>query len=246
MFSLPEIIPLLISYHVPDGTLNGAMYALPYDLLTDFEPVSLITTYPWLIAVRKAIPADDLKGFIAWLKANPDRASAGTSGFGSNVHLAGVLFQKETGTRFQSVPYRGSGPALQDLVAGQIDILFDGGVSVPQMRAGRIKILAVTAKNRLASAPDIPTVDEAGLPGFYVSSWQGLWVPRGTPKDIITKLNAAVVDALADASVRSRIADLGLEIVPHDQQTPAALTALQKAEIEKWWPIIKEAGIKPE
>jgi tripartite-type tricarboxylate transporter receptor subunit TctC len=227
--------------------LNGAVYALPYDLLTNFEPVSPIASYPWLIAAKKAMPADDLKGFIAWLKVNPDKASAGTSGAGSNIHLTGILFQKETGTRFQSVPYRGSGPALQDLVAGNIDILFDNvATAMPQMRAGRIKIFAVTAKNRLASAPEIPTVDEAGLPGFYVSSWYAFWVPSGTPKDVIAKLNSAAVDALADPSVRLRITDIGLEIFPREQQTPQALRALQKAEIEKWWPIIKEAGIKTE
>ena len=227
--------------------LNAAVYALPYDLLTNFEPVSPIASYPWLISAKKAIPADDLKGFIAWLRVNPDKASAGTSGAGSNIHLAGILFQKETGTRFQSVPYRGSGPASQDLVAGNIDILFDNvATAMPQMRAGRIKIFAVTAKNRLASAPEIPTVDEAGLPGFYVSSWYAFWVPSGTPKDVIAKLNSAVVDALADTSVRLRITDIGLEIFPREQQTPQALHALQKAEIEKWWPIIKEAGIRTE
>jgi tripartite-type tricarboxylate transporter receptor subunit TctC len=227
--------------------LNGAMYALPYDLLTDFEPVSPITSYPWLITVKKAAPADDLKGFIAWLKANPDKASAGTGGVGSNVQLTEVLFQQETGTRFQFVPYRGNEPARQDLVAGHIDILFDAGASVvSHMRAGWIKILAVTAKNRIASAPEISTVDEAGLPGFYVSSWHAFWVRSGTPKNIIAKLDAAVVDALADPSVRSRIADNGLEIFPREQQTPEALRALQKSEIEKWWPIIKAAGIKGE
>ena len=227
--------------------LNGAAYALPYDLLTDFEPVSLITNYPWVIAAKKAIPADDLKGFIAWLQANPDKASAGNSGVGTNVHLAELLFQKETGTRFQSVPYRGNAPALQDLVSGQIDILFDNGASVlPPMRAGLIKVFAVTANRRSASAPEIPTVDEAGLPGFYVSSWHGLWVPRGTPKAIIAKLNGAVKDALADPSVRSRIADMALEIFPREQQTPEALAVLQKAEIEKWWPMIKAAKIKGE
>jgi tripartite-type tricarboxylate transporter receptor subunit TctC len=233
--------------HLGTHVLNGAMYALPYDLLNDFEPVSPITKVAFLIAVKKAMPANDLTGLIAWLKANPDTASAGNGGVGSNVHLAEVLFQQETGTRFQSVPYRGNEPARHDLVAGQIDILFDAGASVvSQMRAGWIKILAVTAKNRLASAPEIPTVDEAGLPGFYVSSWDGFWVRRGTAKDVVGKLNAAVVEALADPSVRSRIAENGREIFSRDQQTPEVLGALQKAEIEKWWPIIKAAGIKAE
>jgi tripartite-type tricarboxylate transporter receptor subunit TctC len=145
------------------------------------------------------------------------------------------------------VPYRGGGPALQDLVAGNIDILFDNvATAMPQMRAGRIKIFAVTAKNRLVSAPEIPTVDEAGLPGFYVSSLYAFWVPSGTPKDVIAKLNSAAVDALADTSVRLRITDMGLELFPREQQTPQAFRALQKAEVKKWWPIIKEAGIKAE
>ena len=157
------------------------------------------------------------------------------------------FFQKETGTRFQFVPYRGAGPAMQDLIAGQIDLMIlDPPTSLPQVRAGSIKAYAVTAKTRLAAAPDIPTVDEAGLPGFYISLWNGLWAPKGTPKDIIAKLNAAVVEALADPTVRQRLADLGQEIPPREQQTPEALAHFQKAEIEKWWPIIKAANIKGE
>jgi tripartite-type tricarboxylate transporter receptor subunit TctC len=224
---------------------NGATYPLSYDLQNGFEPIALISSNPLLILTKKAMPADDLKGLIAWLKANPDKASAAVPTAGS--HVAGILFQKETGTRFQFVPYRGGGPAMQDLVAGQIDMLIvQAAVALPQVRAGTIKAFAATAKSRFAAAPSIPTVDEAGLPGLHISGWFGLYAPKGTPRAVIDKLNAAVVDALADATVRARLADIGQEIPPREQQTPEALGAFTKAEIEKWWPIIKAANIKGE
>jgi tripartite-type tricarboxylate transporter receptor subunit TctC len=227
--------------------MNGALYPLSYDVVQDFEPISLFRSTPYLILSSNAIPANDIEGLITWLKAHPNKASAGSNGAGSPQQVGGLLFQSLTGTRFPFVPYRGSGPAMQDLVAGQIDLMFESPVNaLPHARAGRIKSYAVMAKSRLTAAPDIQTVDEAGLPGLYFSYWGGLWAPKSTPKNTIAKLNAAVVDALADPSVRSSLAALGLEIFPREQQTPEALAALQKTEIEKWWPIIKAANIKGE
>jgi tripartite-type tricarboxylate transporter receptor subunit TctC len=221
----------------------GAVFALQYDLLKNFEPVALLSTGPYVLASRKTMPANDLKGLIALLKADPDKASMGLGGPASQV--AAVLFRNETGTRFQFVPYRGAAPAIQDLVAGQIDmVISDPVTALAQVRAGTIKAYGVTAKNRLRSAPDIPTLNEAGLPGFDISLWHGLWLPKGTPKTIIATLNAAVMDALADPTVRAQLAELAQEIFPRDQQSPEALGAFQRAEIEKWWPIIKAAGIK--
>jgi|SRR5271169_1582609 len=229
------------------NVFNGAIYTLQYDLLGDFEPIAEVASNPQLIDAKNALPANNLEELIAWLKAHPDEALQGTAGVGSPAHITGFYFQMTTNTRFRFVPYRGGGPAMQALLGGQVDLLFDQAAnSLPQLQAGQIKAYAVTSKTRLAAAPDIPTVDEAGLPGFYTAIWHGLWAPKGTPHEIITKLNAAVVDALADPTVRGRFAQLGQELPPHVQQTPEALGALQKAEIEKWWPIIKEANIKAE
>jgi len=225
--------------------VSAAVYSLSYDVLRDFEPVALLATEPTVIVARKTLPANDLRELIAWLKNNPDKASVGASGVGGPSHIFGVFFQKETETRFQIVPYRGAGPAIQDLVAGQIDIMITGPtILLNLVRAGNIKAYAVTAKTRMAAAPDIPTVNEAGLPGFYLQVWHGVWVPKGTPKDVVGSLNTAIVDALADSAVRSRFADFAQDIFPREQQTPEALSAFHKAEIEKWWPVIREAGIK--
>ena len=225
--------------------INGAVYSLPYDLLNDFAPVALLASNPQLIDAKKEMAANNLQELIDWLKQNPGKASQGTAGAGSPAHVGGIYFQKMTGTNFQFVPYRGGAPAMLDLIAGRIDLLFDqASNSVPQVRAGRIKAYAVTAKTRLPAAPEIPTVDEAGLPGFYVSVWHGMWAPKNTPAPIIAKLNAAVVDALADSAVRQRLAELGQQIPPRERQTPEALGTYQRAEAKKWWPIIKAANIK--
>jgi tripartite-type tricarboxylate transporter receptor subunit TctC len=224
---------------------NGAIYALDFDFLKDFEPVALAMTQPFLIDARKTIPANNLKELVAWLKANPDKATMGTSGVGSPSHVAGVLMENLVGVKWQMVSYRSAGLATQDLLAGITDIQLDTpAVSLPQVQSGDLKAFAVTAKDRIAVAPDIPTTDEAGLPGFYFSFWHAMWVPKGTPKPIVDKLNAAVVAALADPDTRKKLLDLAQVIYPRDQQTPEALHAFQKAEIDKWWPIIKAAGIK--
>jgi tripartite-type tricarboxylate transporter receptor subunit TctC len=225
---------------------NGAIYALPYDVMGGFEPVALHQIFYSVLAVRKSLPANNLSELIAWLKANPDKASLGTVGVGSQGDLAGILFQNRTGTRFQRVPYRSLGPAIQDLVAGQIDLVFGDPSVVPYVRAGSVKAIAVSAKHRLPAVPDIPTTEESGLAGFSFSNWVGIFAPRGTPKQIIDKLNSAVGSTLADPSIRERLVDLGVEIPSREQQMPEAFAALQKAEIEKWWPIIKAANIKGE
>jgi tripartite-type tricarboxylate transporter receptor subunit TctC len=227
--------------------LTGGLYALPFDLLRDLEPVILIGSEPLLIVGKKAFPADDLKGMIAWLKANPDKASVGIAGVGATGHLTGISFQKETGTNFQFVPYRGNGPAMQDLVSGQIDFMIEPSSNFRSLlAAGSVKPLAVTGKARLKSSPDIPTADEAGLPGFVTTLWYGLWMPKDTPKEIIAKLNATMMQVLADPSVQKRFGELGIEIAPPAQQSPEALRSYQKQEAERWWPIIKASGIKVE
>jgi tripartite-type tricarboxylate transporter receptor subunit TctC len=227
--------------------VNAAIYSLPYDVLTDFEPVALLASSPQLLVAKSTFPANDLKGLIAWLQANPDKASSGISGIGGPGQITGVHFQSVTGTRYQFVPYRGAAPALQDLVAGQIDFMFDSPTtSLPQVRAGKVKAFAVTAGSRLQSAPDIMTAHEAGLPNFQSLVWTAMWAPKGTPKEVIERLNAPVVQALADPQMRARLADLGQQIPARERQTPESLAVYQTAEIEKWWPIIKAAGIKAE
>jgi len=227
--------------------LTGGLYALQFNLLKDLEPVVQIGSEPLLIVGRKSLPADDLKGLIAWLKANPDKASVGIAGVGATGHLTGISFQKETGTKFQFVPYRGNGPAMQDLLAEQIDFMIEPSSNFKALiAAGSVKPFAITGRTRLPSSPNIPTADEAGLPGFFASLWYGLWVPKGTPKEIIAKLNAAMSQILADPKVKQRFDELGIQITPLNQQLPEALRALQKAEADRWWPIIKASNIKAE
>jgi len=225
----------------------SAVYPVQYDVLNDFEAVSLLTNSPILITARKDFPANTLKELIAWLKANPDTASVATVGAGSASHVSGVYFQRATDTRFQFVPYRGGGPAVQDEVAGHVDLMFNEATgALPYVLSGQIKTYAVLAKTRWFAAPQIPTSEEMGVPGLNISFWHGLWVPKGTPTEIVLKLDAAIVDALADPTVRKRLTDIGQEIFPRDRQTPEALYAFHKAETERWWPIIKGAGIKNE
>jgi tripartite-type tricarboxylate transporter receptor subunit TctC len=225
--------------------LNPAVLTLQYDVVADFEPVVLLPAYPMLIVSKNAVPAKDLKELIAWIKADAGKITQGTVGYGTAQHLCGLSMQKAIGVNWQLVPYRGGPPAMQDMLAGQMDIMCTAsGSFLPLVRNGQVRAYAITAKTRAAAAPDIPTVDEAGLPGLYVSVWNGIWAPKGTPKAAIAKLNAAAVQALANPELRRRVTDLALEMPAADQLTPEALGALQKAEIDKWWPIIKAAGIK--
>jgi tripartite-type tricarboxylate transporter receptor subunit TctC len=227
--------------------LTGGLYALPFDLLKDLEPVIQLGSEPLLIVGKKNLPADDLKGLIAYLRANPDKASVGIAGVGATGHLSGIAFQKETETRFQFVPYRGNAPAMQDLLAGQIDFMIEPSSNFKSLlAAGSVKPFAITGKTRLASSPDIPTADEAGLAGFFASLWYGLWVPKDTPKEIVARLNATMVQVLADPMVQKRLGDLGIEGSSPDQQSPEALRSLQKAEAERWWPIIRASNLRGE
>ena len=237
-------------YTLSMGQLNshvfsGAAYNVRYDLLKDFEPVALSTTNPLMMAGRKDLPARNIRELVAWLKANPDKATFATPGVGSPSHIWGIYFQNNTGTRFQFVAYRGASPALQDVLSAQVDLTcLQASDLLPHARGGNIRAYAILAGTPWARAPDIPTIDEAGVPGLHMPFWHGLWAPANTPPEIVRKLNQAAKEALADPSVRERLADIGQEIFPPEQQTPEALAALQKAEIEKWWPIIKAANIQ--
>src|SRR5580704_10752960 len=239
-------------YTLSVGTLTthvliGGLYKLDFDLLNDLAPIAELAYEPLLLCVKNGLPAKNLKELIAWLKANPGKASAGIPGVGSTGNLAGISFQSLTGTAFQVVPYRGAGPAGQDMMAGQIDMMIEPGSNfTAQVQAGTVRAIAVAAKTRMTSLPDVPTTSEAGLPEFLASIWFGMWAPKDTPKDIIAKVNAATVVALADANVKDRLGKLGQQVSSRDEQTPAALGAHQKAEAAKWWPIIKAANIKVE
>jgi len=233
--------------HLGTNVANGAIYKLGYDLVADLEPVVLLPSNPMIIVSKNAVPARTLKELIEWLKARPTPATVGTAGAGSGSHIAGLYFENVTGIKLQYVPYRGTAPALTDLVAGQIDLLIDQtSNSIAQVRAGTIRAYAVTDDKRVESASDVPTTDEGGLSGFHMTLWSGLWVPKDTPKEIVAKLNAAAVDAMNDPAVRKKFEGLGLQMPPKDQLTPAALGAWQKAEIGKWWPMIKAANVKIE
>ncbi len=225
--------------------VNPVTYTLPYNVQADFEPIALLTITPQLIIARKDFPAKDLKEMIAWLKAHPDQATAGTVGAAGGAQVSAVYFQKETGTSFRFVPYRGGGPAVQDLAVGQLDLMFDQAANaLGPVRAGSVKAYTVMSKTRWAALPDVPSIDEAGASGLYVAYWHALWAPKGTPKEVIVKLNAAVARSLADPAVGKRLSDVGHDVMPADQRTPEALAAYHNAEIDKWWPIIRASGLK--
>jgi tripartite-type tricarboxylate transporter receptor subunit TctC len=233
--------------HLGTHVANGAIYKLGYDLVADLDPVALLPSNPMIIVSKNAVPAKTLKELMEWLKSRPQPAAAGTAGAGSGSHVAGLAFEAASGIKLQYVPYRGTGPAMNDLVAGQIDVIVDQlSNSIGQVRAGNIRGYAITDTKRVDTAADIPTTDEAGLPGFHMTLWSGIWVPKGTPPEIVAKLNAAAVDALNDPAVRKQLENLGLQLPPSDKQTPQALGDWQKAEIAKWWPIIKAANVKVE
>jgi tripartite-type tricarboxylate transporter receptor subunit TctC len=227
--------------------LSGAAYPVTYDLLKDLEPVALLTSAPLWVIARADLPANNLQEFVAWLKANPDKASVATIGTGSPAHVWAVFFKEKTGTHYQLVPYRGAAPAMQDMTAGRIDFAaLEASYTLPFVKAGRVKAFAVLSAKRWSAAPDVPTIDEAGFTGLQMPYWNGLWVPKGTPKEIVARLNKAVVETMADPAIRQRLTEMGQEIPSRELQTPEALAALHKADIEKWWPIMKAANIKAE
>ncbi len=235
----------LLTGQLGSNVLNGAVYKLPFDLLTDFEPISLLSSNPYVLIVKKDLPVSDMAELIRWMKANEGKVSMGVASTVQRV--SGALLQKLTDTQFTLVPYRGAGPALQDVVAGQIELVIDQPSNMlPQLRAGTVKAIAVTANRRLTSAPDVPSNAEAGLPGLNISGWNAVWAPRNTPPDIVDKLNAAIVEALNDEGVKKKLSELGQDIPTPDQLKPKALGDFQKSEIDKWWPIVREAGIKIE
>ena len=225
--------------------VNPVTYSLQYNVQTDFEPIALLTITPQLIIARKDFPSKDVKDLIAWLKANPDKATAATVGAAGGAQVSAIYFQKETGTSFRFVPYRGGGPAVTDLASGQVDLMFDQAANaLGPVRGGTVRAYAVMSKARWPALPGVPAIDESGVPGLYVSYWHGMWAPKGAPKEVVARINAAVMHALADANVKKRLADVGHDIMPREQQTPQALAAYHKAEIEKWWPIVRAAGLK--
>jgi tripartite-type tricarboxylate transporter receptor subunit TctC len=234
--------------HLGTHVFNGALYSLPYDLANDLAPIALLPSNYSVIVTKTDVPAKNLKDLVAWLKENPKQASAATAGIGSIAHVASVYFEHQTGVALQIVPYRSGSAAFGDVLAGHVTMIFDQftGSSVEMYRSGKVRPFAVTAKSRLSSVPDLPTVDEAGLPGLYVSTWYGLWAPKGTPTEIVARLNAAVVEALAEPEMRKRLDAQSSVVPPREQQSPEALGKFQRAEIDKWWPTIKAANIKAE
>jgi tripartite-type tricarboxylate transporter receptor subunit TctC len=233
--------------HWGTHVVNGVYYSLPFHVFNDFEPVALIANNPQIIISKAAVPARNLKALVAWINANQGKVLMGTGGVGGASHIAAIYFQNAIGAKFQFVPYRGGAPALQAVFGGEVDLYVTQISNIAgHLKGGKIRTYAVTAPTRQTAAPDIPTVDEAGVPGLHTSVWHGIWLPKGTPKEIVTKLNGAIVETLGDAAVRQRFTELGQEIPTREQQTPEGLAAYHKAEIDKWWPMIKAAGIKAE
>jgi tripartite-type tricarboxylate transporter receptor subunit TctC len=227
--------------------VNPITYNLPYHVINDFEPIALLANTPQIIIARKDFPAKDAKELLAWLKANPGKATAATVGAAGGAQVSSIYFADAVGTKLQFVPFRGGGPAVQEMIAGRIDLMLDQAANaLGHVRAGTIKAYAVMAKDRWAALPDVPSIDESGTPGLYVAYWHAMWAPKGTPKEIVAKLNAAVMQALADPNVQQRLAGQGQDIWPREQQTPEALAAHHKAETDKWWPIVKATGLKAE
>ena len=233
--------------HWGTHVVNGVYYTLPFNLLTDFEPVAMIATNPQVIISNNAVPAKTLKDLNAWIIANGPKALMGTGGIGGASHMAAIYYGNRIGVKFQYIPYKGGAPALVALLGGEINLYVTQVSNIAShIKAGKVRAYAVTDPKRQPAAPDIPTVDEAGLPGLHTAIWHGTWLPKGTPKDVVMKLNAAIVETLADPGIKVRFAELGQEIPPREQQTPEALFAHHKAEIDKWFPIIKAAGLKAE
>jgi tripartite-type tricarboxylate transporter receptor subunit TctC len=225
--------------------VNAITYPLPYHVIDDFEPIALLTITPQLIIARKDFPPKDATELVAWLKANPDKATAATVGAAGGAQVSSMYFEKAVGTKFRFIPYRGGHAAKVDLIAGRVDMMLDQAANaVNPVREGQIKAYAVMAKSRWHALPEVPSLDELGLPGLHVAYWHGIWAPKGTPKPVIAKLNAAIMHALADPKARERLAQLGHDVFPREQQTPEALAAYHKAETEKWWPIVREMGLK--
>ena len=244
--SAPDGYTLSIG-HWGTHVVNGAYYKLTYDLLTDLEPIAMIATNPQMVITRSVVPAQNLKELVQWIKTNQGKIQIGTGGIGSSSHIGGLYFLNRVGVKMDFVPYRGGAPAVQALLAGEIDLYMTQiSGAIEQVRAGKLRAYMVTTSKRQAAAPEIPTTDEAGMPGLYTTVWHGIWVPKGTSADAKFKLNAAIVDTLADATVRKRFADLGQEIPPVSEQTQRALAVYHKAEIDKWWPLMRTAGIKAE
>jgi tripartite-type tricarboxylate transporter receptor subunit TctC len=223
----------------------GALYTLPYHVLNDFEPIAVVSISSLWIMGRNGLPPKDMKELIGWLKANPGKATVGTVGAGSAAHVCMVYLEQATGTKVQYVPYRGAAPVMQDLVAEQVDLTcLEAGQSLGNYRGGKFKVYAIMGQSHFAPVPEVPTVDEAGTPGLHFPFWHALWAPKGTPKPFTAKLQAATVEALASPAVRKRFGDLGMEIPPRERQTPEGLRTMHQAELDKWWPMIKAAGIK--